>query len=613
MSREYRPITPEVGSDQHFNGLYRYHQRFGWKNLVVNKASTLATSLFGGLFSMFLVSCVDWRSILSHEASSLSEALYNTCTPSSSFIRLSYIVLTCCFLLQIGYCVSLLSQANEIHALWTKTLLLPEDAKWIRWNEVTRAYANKDLTVGLWGEQVDDYVVGRIMRYDNYLIAMLNRDVFGFDASRIFTRFIDNALYVTFRLAFFSADNGLPREFLSEHNDHLYSWRLQIAMVVCGIITGLLAPFLFFAASVFFVYRHLSIYHKDPSKIGLFQFTPLAKWKLRDFNELPHVFNKRLETAHESVQAFLSEFADEGMTAPMRFLEFVTGSLLAVLVFLSLCDQTLLVSFVVFAGKPILFYMGILSAIFMWCQSAIKRDSPLSDPDKRFDEIVQILHYTPVSWHGTSTKSKYAEIKNLFRYRITVFLHEICSIWYIPLLFLFWLPKRAANIVIFLRENSVYIPGKGVVCVYSIVDGASDNTGDGIHDDYMYGSGSNHGAYDAHTQTQPIGGDSNVVKDLVNTRPITANIGMNGLAGITQNSGGYCTSPRLDGSDSDFSDDGSSSETVIRMTLSNNPINYLDESIDTYSQIIQKDDPFKKSMSLKYNHSCTNFHQTYYQ
>jgi autophagy-related protein 9 len=454
-------------NDIHFRVLYKYHQKLGWHNLLISSICKVLTSLFTVVFTMFIISCVAWDRITSHSVMYFGDALYDTCMPTSWWTRSMYTVFILFWLSHLGETISRLSQINEMDETFNKKLSsLGRDVKWISWTKVTSTYGDNDEALKKYSN-IDDYIIGKIMRYDNYLIAMLNLNVFGFDTSWFsFTRFVELSIYYSFRIAFFSLENGLPRDFLHGMNHSVYSRRLRVAFIIMGIFHLVIVAFASVAALVFFTYKNIGMYHKDPTRIGAYQFTPLAKWKLRDFNELPHLFFERLEVAHAEVSDYLNDFGDERFNSIHKLGEFVFASIFTVLMFLSFIHPTMMMK----EGWSVFFTMGISGAAFMWCQG-VSRDSKVRpDPEERFNELVSVLHYTPMSWDTLSTRAKYAEIRSLFKLRLVVFLQEFISLLSSPFLFIFWLPKRADNIVIFLRDHSEYVAGRGVLCRFALFD-----------------------------------------------------------------------------------------------------------------------------------------------
>lgn len=59
-------------------------------------------------------------------------------------------------------------------------------------------------------------------------------------------------------------------------------------------------------------------YHKNPSSIGGRTYTPYAKWKFREFNELPHLFQTRLDSSHPIAKKYIDQFPKERTALVMR-------------------------------------------------------------------------------------------------------------------------------------------------------------------------------------------------------------------------------------------------------------------------------------------------------
>lgn len=61
-----------------------------------------------------------------------------------------------------------------------------------------------------------------------------------------------------------------------------------------GFISLLLAPFIFLALLVYFFFKYGEDLRQTPgSVLGAREWTPLARWKFREFNELPHYLQTR--------------------------------------------------------------------------------------------------------------------------------------------------------------------------------------------------------------------------------------------------------------------------------------------------------------------------------
>ena len=71
-------------------------------------------------------------------------------------------------------------------------------------------------------------------------------------------------------------------------------------------------------------------YHKNPSSIGGRKYTPFARWKFREFNELPHLYERRLRESYPAASMYIGQFPNEKMTLIVRCVAFSYRDMLSV-------------------------------------------------------------------------------------------------------------------------------------------------------------------------------------------------------------------------------------------------------------------------------------------
>ena len=59
-------------------------------------------------------------------------------------------------------------------------------------------------------------------------------------------------------------------------------------------------------------------YHNNPSSIGGRGYTLYARWKFREFNELPHIFSRRLNESYTTASMYIGQFPNEKIALLMR-------------------------------------------------------------------------------------------------------------------------------------------------------------------------------------------------------------------------------------------------------------------------------------------------------
>ncbi len=63
-----------------------------------------------------------------------------------------------------------------------------------------------------------------------------------------------------------------------------------------ALVNLVLSPFLIAFLLIYFFLRHAEAFYHHPSSAGARRWSSLAKWRLREFNELPHYITHRLIT-----------------------------------------------------------------------------------------------------------------------------------------------------------------------------------------------------------------------------------------------------------------------------------------------------------------------------
>ena len=451
-----------VGNDQFFQHLYEYHQGSGLVCIFLNEICYILTVLFTILFSTFLTTCVDWKSIHDGKNTTLHDAIYPGCSPDggrNGMVTLAFLVFIIYWFILAGRTTLYLLRIKKVHDLWIGVLGLSSDVQWVTWQMVIDAYHERI------DQSVDShYIVNRIMRWDNYLIAMLMKNVFGMNYfNGVFTKVLEWNIERCISSALFRDDGILIKDVMLQSKKSEYVVRLRKTFLFYGVMNLICLPFVFSALLVYFIYRYVSEYHKNPRAMGLYSFTPIAKLKLRDFNELQHVYVARLNRAHPKIIEYLSQFVNEGVNIIFKFISFLLGSTLLILVAVSFFYPDIIISLFL-TEKPIIFYVGVLGILFAAVQNSTVTDPIVYEPDEKFDELMRVLHGTPTSWAHMSTRERYMEIRKFFKYKWMVWVYEILSVIYVPFLLLFYLPTKSEDIVDFFRENSIHVDKLGIIC-----------------------------------------------------------------------------------------------------------------------------------------------------
>jgi autophagy-related protein 9 len=320
-------------------------------------------------------------------------------------------------------------------------------------------------------------IAGRLMRRDNYLIALFNKEILDVTVPLPFlgnryifsetTRWHVNLAIMDF---VFSGPNGqFNPDFLKERNRRELVKRLRTRFFWTGIISILCAPFAVVFVLASYMFKYFTEYHKDPGQLSNRDFTTFAQWKFREFNELPHYFSRRRNMAYPFANAYLAQFPKDKTEQISSFVAFITGAFAFVLVVFTLLDSELFLNFEITPGKTAIFWIGIFSTIYRVARGSSPQEDQVTDPSYYLNHVIYHTRYEPESWRDRlHTDEVRAEFAQLYQPKILIFAEEILSMVITPFLLIFRLPACSERIVDFFREFSIVVDGLGVTCSYSM-------------------------------------------------------------------------------------------------------------------------------------------------
>jgi autophagy-related protein 9 len=320
-------------------------------------------------------------------------------------------------------------------------------------------------------------IAGRLMRRDNYLIALFNKEILDVTVPLPFlgnryvfsetTRWHVNLAVMDF---VFSGPNGqFNPDFLKERNRRDLVRRLRVRFFWTGIISILCAPFAVVFVLASYLFKYFTEYHKDPGQLSNRDFTTFAQWKFREFNELPHYFARRRNMAYPFANAYLAQFPKDKTEQISSFVAFVAGAFAFVLVAFTLFDSELFLNFEITPGKTAIFWIGVLSTIYRVARGSSPQEDQVMEPEFYLSHVIYHTRYEPESWRGRlHTDEVRAEFAQLYQPKILIFAEEILSMVITPFLLIFRLPACSERIVDFFREFSIVVDGLGVTCSYSM-------------------------------------------------------------------------------------------------------------------------------------------------
>lgn len=454
--------------------IYDYYYNRGLKSYVINSLSNIIISLIIAISPVFLFRCIDVSKIST--ATKISDVilpLSEGWKRSNLFIHLcviSFMLFVLIQILQFGYVVS---QFIPVRKYFIEALGIQEkDLYVLDWIEVIDHIAQKDSSVRISSLEIAQ----EVLRIDNYLSAFVT------DPSLLTWKlpYMNRPCHFPMTLFFFylfrvsligtvlSADGeSIVNEMQSvgiQQTKETLSKRFKLI----GVILFLISPF-YLAFQVFYsIFNYFQAIKSSPGSLSTRNWSLEARWTIREYNELLHVFNQRIMKSYYFSNQYIEQFPASMFEPVYKLICFLCGSFISFLVIVSIFSDISVITNSIIGEKSAFWLIALLAAIYNIFNSLIKRPKISKDPVELYEDIRKYIHYdftdernNPMSWE---TQNRFAEF---FQPMWMIILVELCGCLINPIVFLFVLPQHAAEIVNFVHQNSVRTEHVGWICRFS--------------------------------------------------------------------------------------------------------------------------------------------------
>ncbi|KAL9598786.1 MAG: hypothetical protein Q9219_004284 [cf. Caloplaca sp. 3 TL-2023] len=493
--------------DNFLGDVYEYFLGNGIWSILLNRLLNLLTLAFVVGFSIFLGSCINFSKIRSSHT--MSEILIPKCTKNMS--NTTNFLLWLFMFFWVGKLFQYLLDIRRLHRLhnfYRYLLDIPDtDIQTVSWQEIVkRLMALRDVNPATAAgvserhrrftgsqpkQRMDAHdIANRLMRRDNYLIALFNKDILDFTLPlpflrnrQLFSRTLEWNLSFCILDFVFDDQGQVRRLFLKDTHRRALSDGLRSRFLFAGFMNTICAPFIIIYFIMLYFFRYFNEYQKNPSQIGTRQYTPFAEWKFREFNELLHLFQRRVNMSYPFASRYIDQFPKDKTIQISRFVAFVAGALASILFLASVIDPELFLGFEITHDRTVLFYLGVFTTIWAVARGAVPEENLVFDPEFALTNVIEYTHYLPNQWRGRLHSDEVrSEFALLYRMKVLVFLEEILGIIFTPFILWFSLPKCSDRLVDFFREFTVHVDGLGYVCSFAVFDFKKGPNGTASHE-----------------------------------------------------------------------------------------------------------------------------------
>lgn len=454
--------------------IYTYYQSGGFAALAKRRFAKLFMALFTIAFAFVLLG--DFVHY---------DVLFGTPKPANLHLalgwprqfRFAHLFFTGLFLLWFGYLLQLpgkLQRAYRVKRFCEQHLHIASDnaLRKLVWTDLVKLLHQTERY--RWYENLTPLKFAQaLMIEENALIALFDKDVLqlkGWQQHRLwhFLPCLTRSSIWALRAAIFNFIFDERRVDYSEryknmhHNTHQIARVLRWRLVLAGLVALALAPFLLCYRLFEFLFRYGEALHKRRNVLLARTWTTPALWQFRTYNELPHLFAKRLQSAHGPAQQYLQQFYNLQHLHLRRVLTYILGALLFVLLSFIVWDEGVMQVHVI-GRYNVLFCSAVLGTLYAFLASSLPTRHISFAPEQHMRKLIAITEYHTETWqHAPDSVEARKQVEARFVARLFNFWYEMWGVITTPIV-LWHVARHTDALVVFLHTHMKSVPGLGPV------------------------------------------------------------------------------------------------------------------------------------------------------
>nr|XP_018666906.1 autophagy-related protein 9A [Ciona intestinalis] len=479
--------------DGFFVRVYQYHQNHGFGCILLQQIFELVQFIFVVVFATFLLVCVDYDILFANKLPpgfdvrnltdkvTLDDAVISSakCTErvGQNGVLVLFILIAAVFwtlrAVKVFYNFFRLLEIRKFYNIALR--IKQNDLDNNTWHEVQQRLmlVQEEQQMCIHKQQLTELdVYNRILRFKNYMIAMVNKGLF---PPKFRVPILGDVVFFTQSMkynmeliffwgprAIFANSYHMKDEYKSKSRRDQLAAKLSSDLLWLGLINLLLSPIILMWQILYSFFSYAEVLKREPGSFGARRWSMYSRLYLRHFNELPHEFQARLNRGHKPASTYMATFTSPVLTVLAKNVAFFVGSLLAVLLVLTVWDEDVL------KVEHVLTALTIFSIIITICKSFIPDEHAVSCPEQLMRQVVAQVHYAPDSWRGQAhTCNVRDQFAQLFQFKAAFVIEELLSPIITPLLLIFWMRGKSHEIIDFFRNFTVDIAGVGDVCSFA--------------------------------------------------------------------------------------------------------------------------------------------------
>jgi autophagy-related protein 9 len=448
-------------SSSQYAEIYTYFLRGGYECIVIENILTFIVTGLVLFLILFVFFFVDWTNLLICASSDVCNNFESYIISPYSRDGYTYKVFTTIFIMVFAlyYAWIILSLTGELSTFKKYKMILQTDigiqnVANLEWKTVIDRMV-KASSVS------PKIIVSSIMQIDNYLIGIIGRDVLKI-----------KKMHYTNTLIWFmtSVLNQILHSNRESRNFYINDNKIRIFLKIVSIIQVLIFPFILIIYTIKIVITLITDVYNNKSESNHRDWSLHSKYTFRDYNELSHIFDERIEETHLYIKMYDEKFNSKMKQIIFSKIIFGLGGYLTLLVIMTLFDDRLLLYIKLF-DRNLLWYLTILTSVITMLRSAItKTNTPVKlSGNDIITKLSNLTYHDFIEKYRRSERLVAYDIDNMYNYKFKGILCEFLHLIILPIYILFYINKQTVDeqpdmldkLIDYIKSNTIYVDGVG--------------------------------------------------------------------------------------------------------------------------------------------------------
>jgi len=369
----------------------------------------------------------------------------------------SYVIYAICKIISLYYDCKKYKKIKEIY---NNILQIQDEELSIKgWdkivNRILEKYNDPNLNV---------YTISnRILKKKNIIISLFDGNILELDT---LTKLLEWNIIFCFVNSLFDNKNNIRKHMIN--NRHIHKELVKRKLIIISICNLIFMPFILFFMCFYTLLKYGEKFYNNPKLLNYRKWTLQTKWKIRYYNELPHIFYERLDKSNKCAKEYYSQFENKLLMTLFRLINFMIGSVFFTLLLLTFLNENLLINLYISHDKPVLWYLGLFGTIL-----AINKSLTVNKynfyPAGKMKNLRKYIPELPKEWESPNSKHKdnFKHFLKLYQNKLIILLKE-CIYTVITPFIILQLRNRSDKIIDYIFNNMEEHYVLGIVCEKSI-------------------------------------------------------------------------------------------------------------------------------------------------